>query len=462
MKTESLVFLRHALSLAAVAVFLLAGVVAPALAQDPPPNDLISAASKFVGLLVKEDFAGGVAQYDSTMKSALPEPKLRQAWQTLQQQAGAFKKQLRTRVESLGGYQIVFVTCQFEQTDLDVKVVFDARKRIAGLFFVPSQAAPESSAPPPYAKADAFHEKDFTVGSGEWSLPGTLTMPAGVSHPVPAVVLVHGSGPNDRDETIMANKPFRDLAWGLATKGIAVLRYEKRTKEHADKFTSTNLSLLTVKEESIDDAVGAAAQLRKTEGIDPKRVFVLGHSLGGVIAPRIGQADPHLAGLIIMAGATRPIEDLMVEQTRYLLTLGGQPSEESQANLNELLADVAKVKKLTSADASSPALLMHAPPGYWLDLRAHDPAAAAKTLRQPLLILQGGRDYQVTEADFAGWKNALDSKTGVTFRLYPDLNHLFMTGQGKSKPDEYERPGHVAENVIDDIAEWILKTNPAP
>ena len=175
-------------------------------------------------------------------------------------------------------------------------------------------------------------------------------------------MLVHGSGPNDRDETILANKPFRDLAWGLASKGIAVLRYEKRTKEHSAKLMADGIVNFTVKEETTDDALSAAAQLRVTDGIDPKRIFVLGHSLGGTLAPRIGQADPHLAGLIILAGATRPLEDLMVEQTRYLLSLHGQPSEEEQANLNQLLAEVAKVKKLTAADASSPALLLHAPP----------------------------------------------------------------------------------------------------
>jgi hypothetical protein len=425
-------------------------------------GDIAEAGARFVDLLVKEDFAGAVAQFDATMRSALPELKLREVWQTLRKQAGQFKTQLRTRMETLGGYNVVFVTCRFEQADLDAKVVFDARKQIAGLFFVPSTAAPGSFAPPPYAKAGAFGEKDFTVGAGEWSLPGTLTLPAEVSHPSPAVVLVHGSGPNDRDETILANKPFRDLAWGLAAKGIAVLRYEKRTKEHGAKLAAAGLSQLTVKEETMDDALSAVAQLGKTDGIDPKRIFVLGHSLGGTVAPRIGQADPALAGLIILAGATRPLEDLMVEQTRYLLRLGGQPSEEAQAKLSDLLAEVAKVKKLTAADASSPGLLLNAPPQYWLDLREHDPLAAAKTLRQPLLILQGGRDYQVTETDFAGWQKALSSQPGVTFKLYPKLNHLFMTGEGASTPAEYERPGHVAESVIDDIAEWILKTNPAP
>jgi dienelactone hydrolase len=450
------------LRLISMAALLMVAVSDVALGVETPSTDIIASATKFMDLLVKEDFAGAVARFDTTMKNALPEPKMREVWQTLQKQVGPFEQRLRARTDTAGGYDVVFVTCHFEEADLDAKVVFNADKQITGLFFVPSQDAPGSFAPPPYAKASAFHEKEFTVGSGEWSLPGTLTLPVGLTHPAPVVVLVHGSGPNDRDETIMANKPFRDLAWGLATKGIAVLRYEKRTKEHQAKFVGAELSHLTVKEESIDDAMSAAAQLRTTDGVDPKRIFVLGHSLGGTLAPRIGQADPNLAGLIILAGATRPLEDLMVEQTRYLLSLQGKPTEEGQAKLDELLVQVANVKKLTAADASSSSLLLHAPPLYWLDLREHDPLTAVKTLQQPLLVLQGGRDYQVTEADFDGWKNALDARQGVTFKLYPELNHLFMAGEGKSTPAEYEHPGHVAESVINDIAEWILKTNPIP
>ncbi len=115
------------------------------------------------------------------------------------------------------------------------------------------------------------------------------------------------------------------------------------------------------------------------------------------------------------------------------------------------------MKKLTAADASSSTLLLNAPAQYWLDLRQHDPLVAAKTLKQPLLILQGGRDYQVTEADFNGWKTALGSQPGVTFKLYPKLNHLFMAGEGKSTPAEYEKPGHVDESVVADIAAWILE-----
>ena len=293
---------------------------APASQPVSQTTDLSAAGTQLVDMLVKGDSAAAVGRFDSTMKSALPEQKLKEVWQTIQQQAGPFTRRLGTRMERVDGYDVVFVTCQFERAELDAKMVFDTDKRIAGLFFVPSQPAAQEAALPSYVKPGAFREEEFTVGSGEWSLPGTLTLPVGVTGLLPAVVLVHGSGPNDRDETILANKPFRDLAWGLASKGIAVLRYEKRTKVHAAQIAAAGLSQFTVKEETIDDALSAAAQLRQTDGINPKRIFILGHSLGGTVAPRIGQADPNLAGLIILAGATRPLEDLMVEQTRYILS----------------------------------------------------------------------------------------------------------------------------------------------
>src|SRR5437899_1271356 len=185
---------------------------------------------QFVDLLAKGDFAGAAVHYDKAMQIALPEPKLADTWRSIEAQAGHFNKRLHTRTVKAGGYDVALVICEFEQAKLDVKVVFNSKGEVSGLYFLPGAAEVDSSKPPTYANTNAFHEKDFTVGSGEWRLPGTLTLPTSKSSgPCPPVVLVHGSGPNDRDETVGASNPFRDLALGLASKGIAVLRYEKRT-----------------------------------------------------------------------------------------------------------------------------------------------------------------------------------------------------------------------------------------
>ncbi len=441
-----------------LSLVLALGVSAASRAGTEVSTNTVVAAGQFVRLLANREFAAAVARFDATMKQALPEPKLRETWEGLLEQVGPFKQELRLHTLQYGGYDIVLVSCKFERAVLDAKVVFNAAGQISGLFFVPAQAPAETETPPPYVRANAFREQEFTVGNRPWRLPGTLTLPVAAEAagtPCPAVVLVHGSGPNDRDETVGANKPFRDLAWGLASQGIAVLRYEKRTKEYAAKLMLNGLAHFTVKEETLDDALTAVAQLRQTAGINPKRVFVLGHSLGGIVAPRLGQSDPHLAGLIILAGATRPLEDLMLEQTRYLFSLKGSGAAAAKTNLNQVIADVERIKKLTPADAASPTTILGAPPAYWLDLHAHDPLAAAKELKQPMLILQGGRDYQVTEVDFKRWKATLGSRPNVTLKLYPELNHLFMAGKGKSTPAEYEQPGHVADAVVMEIANWI-------
>jgi dienelactone hydrolase len=285
-------------------------------------------------------------------------------------------------------------------------------------------------------------------------MPGTLTTPAGAA-PFTAVELVHGSGPNDRDETVGGNKPFKDLAWGPASKGVAVLRYEKRTKQHGAKLAS--IRAFTVKDEVLDDALAAVELLRKTEGIDAKRIFVLGHSLGGMLVPRIGRLDPNIAGLIALAGATRPLEDVIPEQLAYIFSVDGTISPEEQKQLDQAKEQAAKVKALKPEDANSSAIVFSAPVSYWLDLRGYNPPETAKELKQPLLILQGERDYQVTMDDFKRWNAALATKSNVTFKSYPSLNHLFIAGTGRSTPSEYDQAGHVVAQVIEDIAAWIKK-----
>ncbi len=423
--------------------------------ENPSRNsELTRLAKDFVDLLVKKNYRPAFERFDAVMKNAMPPEKIEAVWHSITAKAGAFQEQVSTRMEEKGLFRIVYVTCRFEKGPLDIKVVFNPSGEVTGLWFSPARPSAEYKRPS-YAKTDSFREERVTVGSGQWALPGTLSLPVGKG-PFPAVILVHGSGPNDRDETIGPNKPFRDLAEGLAAKGIAVLRYDKRTMVHRWKIVL--MKNITVKEETVDDALAAASLLRKTEGIDGKKIFVLGHSLGGMLAPRIELRDPELAGLIILAGTTRPLEDVLLEQTEYIFSLDGTLSETETESLEKLKLQVARVKDpQLSLEMAPSELPLGTPASYWLDLRGYNPAEFAKNLKQPLLILQGGRDYQVTAKDFQGWKKHLVSRKNVSFRLYPDLNHLFIAGEGKCTPAEYERPGNVAEKVIEDIANWIRK-----
>jgi dienelactone hydrolase len=421
------------------------------LALTLPAKDPATTATDLIDRLAKGEFQAAASPFADAMRAAAPPEKLAEIWTAVQNQMGAYKRRAGVRTEKQGGYDVAFVTAEFERSTVDFKVVVDTAGKIAGFFIVPPQqpaapASPDSAPPAAYVHKDAFREREVTVGSGEWALPGTLSMPVGAG-PFPAVVLVHGSGPNDRDETVEGNKPFRDLAWGLASRGVAVLRYEKRTRQHGAKLAA--VKDFTVRQETVDDALAAADLLRHTEGIDPRRVFVLGHSLGGMLIPRIGQRDPELAGLIVMAGAAKPLEDIILEQVAYLDAADGVVSDQEKSRLESLRAEVARVKAL-KPDATGTAL--GAPVSYWLDLQGYNPPEAAKALKQPLLVLQGERDYQVTMDNFAAWKQALPN---AVFHIYPKLNHLFVEGEGKSTPQEYGKPGHVSEAVIADIAEWI-------
>jgi uncharacterized protein len=415
-------------------------------------------ADKFADSLIKQqDYAGAVGMFDDTMKSALPESKLREIWETtLPKQVGAFQGRSEAQLtDRKDPYQRIIVPLQFEKAALNMLVVVDVNTgKISGLFFQPNQAVEASQyKTPTYVDPAKFEEKEITFGAAPWTLPGTLTLPNG-NGPFPAVVLVHGSGPNGRDETIGPNKPFKDIAQGLASQGFAVLRYDKRTKVYGDTMAK-DTSSITPKEEVLDDVTAALAFLRQQPQIDPKRVFVLGHSLGGYLAPRIAQANPDTAGLIILAGAARPLEDSIQEQMQYLFDNEGSLSaQDKQLQIGQIQQQVEAVKALTPQSSSKDVIFGMSVP-YWLDLKNYQPAELARSLTLPMLILQGERDYQVTMKDFGIWKNALTGHANVQLKSYPDLNHLFISGTGKSLPAEYRTPGNVSGTVIQDITAWL-------
>jgi uncharacterized protein len=425
---------------------------APTPAQQSSP-DVVPQTRGILTAIVAGDFATVEKQFTDDMKTALPPGALAGMWAKLLNQAGAYTScGTDPRVRRIDDKEMVITPCEFERATIDIQFAFDSAGRISGLVFRPTARTAAPYTLPSYAKPSSFFEREMTLGSSEWALPATLTIPSGTG-PWPGVVLVHGSGPNDRDETVGANKPFKDLAIGLASRGIAVLRYDKRTMVHRAKVAV--LKDFTVKQEVIDDALEAVETLRAQPEIDPKRAFVLGHSLGGMLIPRIGAADPTITGLIVLAGAARPLEEAIVAQTRYLTMADGTISAEEQQAIDQATAIADSVRSLKPEEASSGRMISGVPASYWLDLRGYDPPSQAPRVKAPMLILHGGRDYQVTTDEFARWKAAVGSRRDVTMRSYPELNHLFIAGTGPSLPAEYQVAGHVAEAVIRDIAGWI-------
>ncbi len=429
--------------------------------SEPAPVTPKDITLEILKKLAAHDFDGVSASFGPKMKEAVTRDQLAGVWSQVEAASGKFEGTSDLVEHSTTTNDVVVLTARFEKGQFEVTVALAKDSRaVEGLVMRPKIA--HAFSPPNYADRAAFTEREITVGAAPWALPGTLTLPKGAKGKVPGVVLVHGSGPNDRDETIGGVKPFRDLAWGLASRGIAVLRYEKRTRAYAATLGAAAADL-TTKDEVTDDAVLAARLLGGDAAVDAKRTFVLGHSMGATLAPRVVAAAPEIAGLVLVAGTTRPLEDIILEQHRYLLGLGAVPEEQSKAILEKLERQVQRVKdpKL-SPDTPAADLPLGVGAKYWLDLRGYDPAAAAAALKKPTLVLWGARDFQVRQADFARYERAFAGRRDSVLRTLPGISHALTAappGAGPmSTPDEYEADANVDSLVVDTIARFVDPT----
>jgi len=432
-------------------------VVDPSTAKPDPDSEVKRKALKLVGHFAEGKFADAVAMFDAPMAKAFTKEQAEATWKQLIQQLGAYKSAEIGKIEQKDAFVRATVSTEFDSAKVNLIVVFESGGQVTG-FFVKPQTAESPWAPPGYAKSDSFTEEEVVVGDGEWALPGTLTLPkAAGAAKLPAIVLVHGSGPNDRDETIGASKPFKDLAWGLASRGVAVLRYDKVTKTHGARFVAKWGDDITLARETIDDALKAVALLRKDPRIDSKKIVYLGHSQGALAAPRAGKLDPTMAGLIIMAAPTRPLEEVALTQIEYLSTMAGANGEGAK-QLLPAMREAVKLVKSPTLDPKTPTetLPLGIPAPFWLDMRGYKPDQMAASLKMPVLVLQGEADYQVNMVDFAGWKKSVGSKANAKLKSYPGLLHSFIDcGCKLAKPDDYAKPGNVALDVIDDIEKWV-------
>lgn len=413
--------------------------------------DAAAIATRVVELARNERFAEIEALFAPALRAVVSAETLRIGWESEIRKNGpisAVGEPVSEPVKARLVRVIVPATC--EHGALTVVMSVDDVGMLQGLRI--SSAAATSWTPPSYANMKRFEEHDVTIGSGPLAVPGTLSLPRGRG-PRPGVVLLSGGGPFDRDETSGPNKPLKDLAWGLASRGVAVLRFDKVTYTHNANVTSA--PDFTMTDEYVPHAVAAVHLLQHQSTVDPARVFVLGHSMGGKVAPRVAAAEPSVAGLAILAGDTQPMQHAAIRVARYLAALNPGPAAEAAVETFTRQAAV-----VDSPDLSPATPVSELPYGYsgayWLDLRGYDPVAIAAALNKPMLILQGGRDYQVTvEDDLVRWKAALGHRPEVTIHVYDADNHLFFPGAGPSTPAEYEPPQHVDPAVVADIAEWL-------
>lgn len=432
---------RAAASAALLAVLALAFAGRAAAFQAVPVAGVEARAERLVRSMARGDFAAVEEQFDGTMRAALPASRLERLWGALQAQAGAFQEVGSARTERSDSLETVVLGGRFERAALDFRVVFRPDGRVAGLFVVP--AAPP--VPPDYsAPAGApYRAEEVRVRTpGGHVLAGTLTLPAGAAGGVPAVVLVTGSGPQDRDAASAAvpgYRPFRQVADTLSRRGIAVLRLDDR-----GVGGSGGVGPDVTTADFADDVRAAVAYLRARGEVDPARVGLVGHSEGGVVAPMVAAGDPGIRAVALLAAPSRPGREISMAQNR---TLVESIPELTAAQRDSVLAGVPA--KLDSLAADNAWLR------FWL---AHDPAPVARRLRSPVLVLQGATDRQVPASQAAELAAAVRAggNRDVTARIFPDVNHLLVRDPDGDFNRYAALPSkEVAPEVLGTLADWL-------
>lgn len=411
----------------------------------------INLASEFFVQLDSGNYNKAHALFDSTVNNKIQPKNLEELWGQLKGKFGNFIEVDGAQNKVSGEFQLVILQCKFSKETQPFQFAFNKQSKIVGFFILPKNIE-NSYRLPPYANSSSYTEKLVTIKSGKHDLPAMLTLPKD-SLNCPVVVLVHGSGPSDMDETIGPNKPFKDIAVGLASQGIASIRYVKSTLLYQKEFTGA----FTVNDEVINDALAVIDYAKNIEQVDSQKVYLMGHSLGGMLAPRIASLNAkQLKGIILAAAPARKLQDLAIEQNNYLFALQKDTTQAGKKALSEAIKSLNLTKTFNAKTTPQDSVYLGLPVSYWADLNAMDQVAIAKQLGLRILVIQGGNDFQVSSTDFNIWKNALKGKN-VDTKLYPMLNHLFSFVPEKGDNNQYLKQINIDQPMIDDLASWILQ-----
>jgi len=406
-------------------------------------------ASSAVSDLENSNFKALHARFSDDLGKAISRKKLQKLLAQLTTPFGQIEKAEEGEFSSKDGSTLALIPIQFERGSMTLRLQIEGES-ITSIYF-----SPNSYVLPPSVKGVSFGKKRLTVGADTFDLDAELVVPR-TGQKCPVVILVHGSGPSDMDESVGASKVFKDLSLMLATQGVATLRYVKRSKTYPHLFEQGKD--FTLGDETIDDALSAVQVAKSLDIIDTSQIFVLGHSLGAFAVPRIVKKDPSIAGGIVMAGPSRKLFEILPEQYDFLLSQDGKLSFIDKLILRKMNKAAEQLRGLPDDVPKK----LKAPMAYWpihffADIHSYDPVLTVKQDTRPFLILQGELDYQVSYAnDYSRFKSELENETRVKLISYPELDHLMMDAEGESSPSDYFQMRNVEPEVVEDIAKWVL------
>lgn len=413
--------------------------------------------------LKKKDFVAASAMFDSEMKREINVATLENFWKQFLMKCGGELYELdNISRDEFNNFAWVFPSYKAKKDRWQFRIAFNEEDSI-GAFFIDKYLPPPQKNKwklPDYVSVDSVAERTLTLNKGkDYESEAFLTIPTRTRKP-PCVIIVHDAGPWDKDGSRYSNKPFFDIAWGLASKGIACLRFDKRTFLHY-KTIAEKTAVITPAFDTEEDVHEAIRLLKKRKDIDTNKILLIGHGLGATLTPRIAQKEKSVVGLIMLAPYGRPLEDALLEEFEYVMQLDTLKNAQAKRRAIDKLKLQTKNVKSPSLSLGTPTndLPLETPASFWLNLRSFNSIKLLKEIKLPALILWGERDYRTTLTDFDNWKNGLLNgkvyDSSYNFIKYSDLNNIFMEGYEKSSPLEYHEPKNVSKKVVDDIAQWI-------
>lgn len=384
-----------------------------------------------------------IPQYlDKDLKSELTVEKLTQGWNKVTENFGSYQT-MEVDVHRLADRDLGYVYLTFKNGVVKLSLGFDQEMKIKSMNLNYPSKIIEA------VNTDEYTEQNILVGVDEM-INGILTLPVGVDNP-PVAILVQGSGSSNLNEEAYAMKPFEDIAHGLAKEGIATIRYDKRYYSYPEWDGIREISLNW---EYYYDFASVIHQLEDMP-VNHNQIYVIGHSQGGMLAPRLAYDHPEVKGIVSLAGTPRGLEEVMKDQQYNAIVAQGANEQMVQGVVD--LADkvIAEVQSLTKETATDK-VVSNFPLSYWYELNQSRPHIFMNELKCDVLILQGESDFQVFyDSDYQEWLKLTSGMDNVQTKSYPGLSHFFTPAINNTTED-YKTPANVDEQVIQDMANWIL------
>lgn len=387
---------------------------------------------------------------DNEMKRVLGESGLEELWDAILMQFGEINKIYESNVEKKDTLFVTRTKVEFEKRSWYLKLVFNRENKISGFFIEPLIMPYE---PPSYANLDAFYEYKKTIQDPKFPIDGILTLPKSKNR-VPVIIILGGSGPTDKDLTIGSKRIYKDIAWGLASAGIAVFRFDKRTLTHAKSIAA--VSNFSIDDEYLKDARLAIKMLKGQAEIDPNQIYVMGHSLGGHILPYLATKLKGVSGYIGFAANYSSLPALMAYQADFLSKDLPEQQKEPYKQLKQKAIYARDRFSLNSPMDSLPDGLTAI---YLQSLYHAAPNNHLRSLgKHRFLFIQCEKDYQVPNTELKRWQDSVKDSQGskTSFISLPLLNHLGCDELGEMSPGSYENPGNVSINLLNEIAQFVI------